>query len=103
MQYACTHSSGRQEEHPPLYDEVDDGSCAGEGPVRGEKDGDVGGVQLARVGAERRHQPLEGAGLDETHPHRLPLQVRDLIVRVLPQAWWGVRTWCTRARRLQVR
>ena len=74
--------------YSPFYDEVDDGSRAGEGPVGGQKDGDVSGIQFARVGAKGRHQPLEGAGLDQSYPDRLPLQMGDLVVRVLP---WGER------------
>ncbi len=55
----------------------------GEGPVGGEEDVDVGGLELAHVGGEALHQLLERARLDEADAHRLPLQVRDVVLVVI--------------------
>lgn len=43
----------------------------------------VGGLQLAVVVRQALDQPLHRPGFQETHPHRFPFQVRDLVVRIL--------------------
>lgn len=54
-----------------------------EGPISRQEDIYVGGLQLAVVVCQTFHQPLHRAGFQEAHPHRLPFQVRDLVVGIL--------------------
>lgn len=63
--------------------QLEDITRAGERPVRCQEDVYIGGLQLAVVVRQALDQPLHRAGLQETHPHRLPFQVRDLVVRIL--------------------
>lgn len=63
--------------------QLEDLMRAGERPVRRQKDVYVGGLQFAVVVCQALDQPLHRAGLQEAHPHRLPFQVRDLVVRIL--------------------
>lgn len=65
---------------------------AGESPVRRQEDVYVGGLQFAVVVRQALDQPLHRAGLQEAHPHRLPFQVRDLVVRILSN-YNGRITW----------
>ena len=67
----------------PFQEQVEDLLGAGEGPVGGEEDVNVGRLEFADVGGEALHELLEGAGLDEAHPHRLPLQVRYVVVGLI--------------------
>lgn len=54
-----------------------------ERPISRQEDVYVGGLQLAVVIRQALDQPLHRAGFQEAHPHRLPFQVRDLVVRIL--------------------
>jgi len=64
--------------------QLEDITRAGERPVRRQKDVYVGGLQLAVVVRQALHQPLHRARLQEAYPHRLPFQMRDFVVGVLP-------------------
>lgn len=66
-------------------DEVEDLAGGGKGAVGGQEHVDEGGLQLPRVRGEGLHQAFQSPGLEEPDPHRLPFQVRDLIVIVLLQ------------------
>lgn len=63
--------------------QLEDLTRAGERPVRCQEDVYVGGFQFAVVVRQALDQPLHRAGLQEAHPHRLPFQMRDLVVRIL--------------------
>ena len=55
----------------------------GERPIRRQEDIDIRRLEFPVVVRQTFHQPLHRAGFQETHPHRLPFQMRDLVVRVL--------------------
>lgn len=63
--------------------QLEDLTRAGERPVCGQKDVYVGRLQFAVVVRQALDQPLHRAGLQEAHPHRLPFQMRDLVVGIL--------------------
>lgn len=63
--------------------QLEDLMRARERPIRRQEDVYVGGLQLAVVVRQALDQPLHRAGLQEAHPHRLPFQVRDLVVGIL--------------------
>lgn len=54
----------------------------GERPIRRQEDIDIRRLEFPVVVRQTFHQPLHRACFQETHPHRLPFQMRDLVVRV---------------------
>lgn len=63
--------------------QLEDFTRAGERPVCRQEDVYVSGLQLAVVVRQTFDQPLHRAGLQETHSHRLPFQMWNLVVRIL--------------------
>lgn len=68
----------------PFKQEIKDLVCGRKRAVSGKKYVDVCALQLPGVGARQRaHQLPQARRLDQLHLHRLPFQVRYLILRVL--------------------
>ena len=57
--------------------------CRGKGPVGGEEDIDVGGLELPRVTGKGLDQLFQGPRLHEPHSDRLPLEVGDVVLLVI--------------------
>lgn len=66
-----------------VNDKVEDLAGGGKGAIGGQEHIDEGGLQLPRVRGEGFHLTLKSTGLEEPDPHRLPFQVRYLVVIAL--------------------
>lgn len=83
MLFTCQGAGSFIEGIVPRQQQLQHFPRRGERSIRRQEDIDIRRLEFPVVVRQTFHQPLHRAGFQETHPHRLPFQMRDLVVRVL--------------------